>query len=308
MWTSMYSDEFVPSQLNNIIDYMKSPDLLFLQLERSNETEMLSRLTTMLSSRSGVNYTFTSITPNQESAFTDTAFPVYLYNPAVIRLQKHNLSSPAATTSQVVLSSDGHPVLKYNPGIVVPSTPSRLSLPVPQMFPLTAAWETLDGKNTFFTVNLVPPLLDFVRDPNPIRMAQAASDFVAQVLGVDETARVIAAGSFYHRYPYSPRNEGARILDSSGLQSLDVVRKIPKVERYTRVEEVGGLAEQVDHMYVSRGVGTGSGGYERVHVNTWRPYEEGNYQTADPIVAKLDICESRGSGGVVLEPVVVDEE
>jgi hypothetical protein len=197
MWTNTYEDDLyhLAFQINNTLDYMKSPDLLFLQLQHSNRAEALSQLATMLSSRNSINYTYASITPEQEGPFDETAIsmylgPVYLYNPAVLRLQKHNLSSPG-TTNQVLLSSDGKPVLKYNPGVLMPSTDFD-----EEMLPLIAAWETLDGKSTFFTINSVPPRADAGNDPYPKPLAQATSDFITQVLSVDETARIIAAGSF----------------------------------------------------------------------------------------------------------------
>jgi predicted extracellular nuclease len=70
----------------------------------------------------------------------------YLYNPKVIRLRKPNQGG--STDAQVVLPG---PELKYNPGRIDPLNPAAWKA---SRKPLAAAWETLDGKNKFFTVNV----------------------------------------------------------------------------------------------------------------------------------------------------------
>jgi hypothetical protein len=282
---------FIPSEMNKILDHMKAPDLVFLQLESYNATETLSGVTAMLSLRSDVNYTYAHVGYGDNTPYS--AHSVYLYNPAVVRLHKPNLSGPA-TPNEVLTSSDGRPELRYNPGIVARSNSSDIgaTLSTPLDLPLIAAWETVDGQNMFFTVNLVGG-----NHFTHVAVATAASNFISQILAVDLTARIIAAGIF------RDSSDMREFQDLSRLQDLDVVKKVPKVERYTEI--TSGVGRKVELMAVSRGVGTGTGGFEHVHINTW---SWDSPQNCDPLVAKLDVCESRGAGGVVLEPVVVDEE
>lgn len=99
--------------------------------------------------QSGVSYAFTSIDPvnNQDGGAPGGNIRVaYLYNPDIIRLRKPNPGS--STDAQVVLPG---PELKFNPGRIDPLNTATWSA---SRKPLTAAWETLDGKNKFFTVNV----------------------------------------------------------------------------------------------------------------------------------------------------------
>jgi len=108
-------------------------------------------LTTLINSikeQSGVTYAYTEILPvdGQDGGAPGGNIRVaYLYNPLIIRLRKPNPGN--STTANEVLAG---PELKYNPGRIAPSdvawTASRK--------PVAAAWETLDGKNKFFTVNV----------------------------------------------------------------------------------------------------------------------------------------------------------
>lgn len=137
---------------------MKTPTLLFLQeiqddngATNNGVVSANLTLTTLIDSikaQSGVAYAYAEIDPvnNQDGGEPGGNIRVaYLYNPLVLRL--HNANPGNSTTANKVLPG---PELKYNPGRIAPAdaawTDSRK--------PLAAAWETLDGENKFFTVNV----------------------------------------------------------------------------------------------------------------------------------------------------------
>ncbi len=119
--------------------------LIFLVVD-ANLT--LTTLVNKIYNISGVQYAWTEVIPENG---LDGGQPggnirqAYLYKPTLLRLHKPNLGG--ALDANEVLPG---PELKYNPGRIEPSnvafTASRK--------PLAAAWETLDGKNKFFTINL----------------------------------------------------------------------------------------------------------------------------------------------------------
>jgi predicted extracellular nuclease len=101
-----------------------------------------------ISAQSGVSYAFTEIDPvdDQDGGQPGGNIRVaYLHNQAVIRLRNPNPGS--STEANVVLPG---PELKYNPGRIDPLNTAWTA----SRKPLAAAWETLDGKNKFFTINV----------------------------------------------------------------------------------------------------------------------------------------------------------
>lgn len=109
----------------------------------------LTTLVESIRAQSGLQYAFTSIDPvnNQDGGAPGGNIRVaYLYNPSIIRLRKPNTGS--STDAQEVLPG---PELKFNPGRIDPLNPTAWTA---SRKPLSAAWETLDGKNKFFTVNV----------------------------------------------------------------------------------------------------------------------------------------------------------
>jgi predicted extracellular nuclease len=108
----------------------------------------LSTLVQSIVNQGGIEYSFVNIAPvNKE----DGGQPggnirvAYLYDASVIRLRNAN---PGSNTdaNEVLPGAE----LKYNPGLIDPSNDAWDD----SRKPLAAAWETLDGKNKFFTVNV----------------------------------------------------------------------------------------------------------------------------------------------------------
>jgi len=152
------TSKILPTIASHIASLLKTPTLVFLQ-EIQDDSGATNNgivsanltLTTLINSikeQSGVTYAYTEIDPVNGK---DGGQPggnirvAYLYNPQIIRLRKPNAGN--STVANEVLAG---PELKYNPGRIAPAdaawTASRK--------PLVAAWETLDGKNKFFTVNV----------------------------------------------------------------------------------------------------------------------------------------------------------
>lgn len=185
--------------------------------------------------------------------------------------------------------------MKYNPGRIDPLNTEAWTA---SRKPLAAAWETLDGKNKFFTVNVHfgskggsssiegdarPPVNGGVED----RAAQAnvTASFISQILALDPLARVITSGDFNEFTFVSPLETFASV---SGLQDLDEVAGIEKTERYSYLFDMN--CQELDHMFVSEALAKRKPGFEHVHVNTWATFAN-QISDHDPAVARFDVCE-----------------
>ncbi|KAI1844180.1 hypothetical protein JX266_009664 [Neoarthrinium moseri] len=288
---------------HHIVDYMQTPDLVFLQEVQDNDGETddgvvdsditLSTLAAAIATLSGVTYNYTYIVPVNDK---DGGAPggnirvAYLFRPDVLQLRNPNPGS--STTANEVLAG---PELKYNPGRIDPTNAAWDS----SRKPLAAAWETLDGNNTFFTVNVhwaskggSSSIQGDARPPvngalaARLAQAEATAKFVAQILAEDSHAKVIVAGDF-NEYPVVKPIED--FLSLSGLKDLDVVAGIPEVERYTYVFDMN--HQELDHMFVSPALASkcAKSKFEHIHVNTWVPYDD-QVSDHDPSVAKLNLC------------------
>lgn len=148
----------VQAVAHHIVDYMLTPDLIFIQEIQDNDGETddgvvesdvtLSTLIAAIGALSNVTYNYTYVAPVDDE---DGGAPggnirvAYLYRPEVLQLR--NPSPGNSTAANEVLPG---PELKYNPGRIDPSNAAWTA----SRKPLVAAWETLDGNNTFFTVNV----------------------------------------------------------------------------------------------------------------------------------------------------------
>lgn len=109
----------------------------------------LTTLTAAISSIGGPEYEFVDIDPVDDQDGGEPGGNIrtaYLYNPSILRLRKPNPGS--STDANEVLAG---PELKYNPGRI---DPTNIDAWRNSRKPLAAAFETLDGKNKFFTINV----------------------------------------------------------------------------------------------------------------------------------------------------------
>lgn len=108
----------------------------------------LTTLTSAINSLGGPAYDFAQIDPVDDKnggAPGGNIRTAYLYNPEILRLRKPNFGSSIAANE--VLAG---PELKYNPGLIDPTNAAWTA----SRKPLVAAFETLDGKSSFFTINV----------------------------------------------------------------------------------------------------------------------------------------------------------
>ncbi|KAK5725938.1 hypothetical protein LTR15_004128 [Elasticomyces elasticus] len=231
-----------------VVNDLRSPDLLFIQEIQDNNGATndavvdanltLSALTSAINAASStVSYTAVDIDPVDDQDGGEPGGNIrvaYLYNPKVLRL--HNARPGSSTDATEVLPG---PELSFNPGRIDPTNEAWRA----SRKPLVAAWETLDGKNKFFTVNVHwtskgggsslqgdarPPVNGGVAQRNS--QAQITGDFIAQILEEDSNAAIVSAGD-YNEFTFVQPLE--TFASASGLVDLDVAAGILPVERYT---------------------------------------------------------------------------
>ncbi|KAI9925635.1 hypothetical protein ASPWEDRAFT_41755 [Aspergillus wentii DTO 134E9] len=293
----------LPKVAAHIVEYLKSPVLVFLQeiqdddgptddgVTSSNKT--LTTLTNEIQSRNGRNYTFTDIPPINDH---DGGQPggnirvAYLYDPTVIQL--HNPNPGSNSDANDVLPG---PELKFNPGLIDPGNEAWEST----RKPLAAAWETVGdgGKNVFFTINVHltskggsssiegdarPPVNKGVEKRT--EQAEVVANFTSTLLATSPDAKILISGDF-NEFAFAPPLQ--TLQAKSGLKDLDDVVGTPSTERYTYLYDAN--CQQLDHMFVSEALGNEKARMEHVHVNTWVGSAE-QVSDHDPTVAVLDVC------------------
>jgi predicted extracellular nuclease len=249
------------------------------------------KLVSAIEAIGGPTYSFASIDPVDDK---DGGAPggnirqAYLYDSRAIQL--HNPNQGSSVDANAVLPG---PTLKFNPGRVEPLnavwTRSRK--------PLVAAWQTLDGKNNFFTINVHftsklgsspiggdyrPPINKGIETREAQMMLTA--DFVTRILKQDANAKIIVSGDFNEFAFLEPMEKFKSV---SGLYDLDDIVRSPEKERYSTIFERN--CQQLDYTYVSKALTKGAA-YEHIHVNTWANLDE-QITDHDPSVAMLDVCQ-----------------
>lgn len=149
----------VEAVAQHIVNYLKTPDLVFLQEVQDDNGAVddgtvssdltLSTLAAAIEKASGgFAYNFTYVAPvnkNDGGAPGGNIRTAYLFRRDVLALRDPN---PAGSTVANEVLPGG--ALKYNPGLIDPTNEAFTN----SRKPLTAVWQTLDGNNTFYTVNV----------------------------------------------------------------------------------------------------------------------------------------------------------
>lgn len=242
----------MPKVASQIVKYLKSPDLLFIQEVQDNTgatddgvvsaNKTLATLISAIKSAGGPNYEYVTIEPvndedgGQPGGNIRTA---YLYNPSLLSLKYPNPGSSTDANEVIVDAETGQPSLKFNPGRVDPLNAAWKAT----RKPLVAEWITKDGKKPFFTVNVHmtskgggssvhgdvrPPINGGVAKRT--QQAEITAKFISQILQADPSARVIAAGDFNEFAFVKPLTTFAEV---SGLKELDEALNTPVENRYT---------------------------------------------------------------------------
>ncbi|KAL4901707.1 hypothetical protein BDW74DRAFT_69109 [Aspergillus multicolor] len=295
------SSDTIEAIANHIANYLNGPAIMCLQEIQDNDGETddgvvdanvtLSTLAELISAAGGPDYDFTEIAPidgENGGAPGGNIRTAYLYDPSIVQLRNPNPGS--ASEANEVLSG---PELKYNPGLIDPTNEAWDA----SRKPLAAAWETVDGKNTFFTINVHfaskgggsylqgderPPVNGGVDQRTS--QAEIVASFVASILEEDSSAKILTTGDFNEFAFVQPLTT---FVSKSGLTDLDEIVGIDPIERYTYIYDSN--HEQLDHMFVSEALGEGAQ-MEHVHVNTWVNYDDAP-SDHDPTVALFNVCE-----------------
>ncbi|THC91200.1 hypothetical protein EYZ11_009349 [Aspergillus tanneri] len=295
-----YNLKTLPHIAGHIAKELKSPTLVFLQEIQDDDgqtddgvisaNKTLSTLTKEIKNQGGIDYDFVDIDPvnGQDGGQPGGNIRVaYLYDPSVIQLRNPN----PGTSSDANKVLPG-PELKYNPGLIDPTNVAWNS----SRKPLVAAWETLDRKNKFFTINVHftskgggssidgdarPPVNGGIDQRES--QARAVAGFVTSILSEDSKAKIITSGDFNEFAFVKPLEV---FTSESKLQDLDDVVRTPATERYTYLYDSN--CQQLDHVYVSEAL-TENAHMEHVHVNTWVSYGD-QASDHDPTVALLNVC------------------
>ncbi|KAG9199599.1 hypothetical protein G6514_008361 [Epicoccum nigrum] len=298
------TSEHLPHVAEQIVDYLKSPDVVFIQEVQddngvTNDAVVsanltLTTLTQAISAAGGPNYSFVDIAPvdDQDGGAPGGNIRVaYLYKSSLVRLFNANPGGSLDATAVL----DG-PSLSFNPGRIDPANPAWSA----SRKPLVAQWEVIGKKGkvsgNFFTINVHfgskggsssimgdarPPVNGGVDDR--LEQATLTASFVKEILSKDKNARIITAGDFNEFTFVEPLKEYVKI---SGLKDMDAVAKIDELERYTYLFDMN--AQQLDHMFISPSL-TDKAKYEHVHLTTWVSYDE-QVSDHDPSVARMDVC------------------
>ncbi|TDZ25438.1 hypothetical protein Cob_v001740 [Colletotrichum orbiculare MAFF 240422] len=296
----------LPAVAAHIVDYMKTPDLIFVQEVQDNSGPTnngvvssnitLANLAAAIESQTNGSavYDFVTIDPvdGQDGGQPGGNIRVaYLYKPTAVELYKPNPGS--STDANEVLEG---PALKYNPGRIEPASSAWDA----SRKPLAAAWRAVNGpqNKVFFTVNVhwasKGGSSSLHGDPRPpsnggvdqrIQQAEITGSFIGKILAADPNARVIASGDFNEFTFVEPLTTFAA---KSGLIDLDEAVGIPVTERYTYVYDMN--AQQLDHMFVSPALAKANQTrYEHVHINSWELYDD-LVSDHDPSVAIFNVC------------------
>lgn len=302
----------LPALAAQIVSHLKSPDLLFLQEVQDNDgatnsgqvsaNETLSALVSAIAAAGGVSYTYTDIAPsnNQDGGAPGSNIRVaYLFNPAVLSLRDANPGDALTPATITADAATRQPVLSPNPARIAPASEAWTA----SRKPLVAAFTVKGTNKPLFAINVHfgskggsssihgdprPPVNGGVED----RLAQATlvKEFIDRIVAVDEDAHIISAGDFNEFSFVEPMEIITGGKGKAVMKEVDEIVRIPEEERYSY--SFDGNCQQLDHMFVSRGVWKNRKGgvreYEHLHVNTWA----GRAQVSDhdPAVGVVGIC------------------
>ncbi|KAL2200151.1 Endonuclease/exonuclease/phosphatase-like protein [Corynascus similis CBS 632.67] len=310
----------LPNVASQIVEYLKTPDLLFIQevQDDSGPTDdgvvtanaTLTALVDAVQAISNVTYAFTEVEPvsNADGGQPGGNIRVaYLYRPGVVSLYKPNKGGADDATEVVAAQGKGKgkgkgkvkgygvaPELSFNPGRVDPANPAWKDT----RKPLAAAWKAKGASRPFYTVNVHwsskgggtslhgdqrPPINGAVE----ARTAQAnvTGSFIAKILDLDPTANVIAAGDFNEFAFVQPLKTFEAV---SKMVELDESVETPAEERYTYAYDMN--AQALDHMFVSPALAKSkTTQFEHIHVNSWAAFDD-VVSDHDPSVALFDLC------------------
>ncbi|KAK7690827.1 hypothetical protein QCA50_005928 [Cerrena zonata] len=323
----------VPLVAKHIVEYLHTPDILFLQEIQSDSgsrdngvvtaNKTLSTLVQAISSAaaqlgaSGAPfvYDFVNIPPqnNMDGGKPGSNIRVaYLWNPNKVSLLPGHVVGSATQNTEVVQSEKGEVNLNHNPGRIQPNHEAWEET----RKPMAAAWQTTDGSR-FFTVNVHLSSKRFGSSPHgdarpPVngrverrtQQVNITADFVKNILQKDVNASVIVAGDMND---FTQTRSVFRSF-TDVLTDINDASGVDPVERYTYVYEQH--MQEIDHMFVSDAIVRRGTQVEHIHVNTWARSTSSSDRASDhdPTVAKVWVCDKPSEVGSKSPPYLVVQE
>ncbi|KAG8816646.1 hypothetical protein FRC19_011897 [Serendipita sp. 401] len=297
-WNSTH----LPLAAAQIGDYLKNPDLVFLQeiqddtgptddgVVSSNKT--LQTFVDAIAAHSGVTYSFAYIAPEndkdggQPGGNIRTAF---LYKSDRLKLVDPNFGGALDKTEAV--NKNGTIGLTFNPGRIEPANEAWAAT----RKPLVAQFKSIPSGEDIFAINVhmsskggsssvhgnARPPVNGVVDKR-IAQVKLLADFVGSILAINVNVSVIASGDF------NEYGQTGAVFDSLRvhLEDIDEAAGIPPTERYTYVFDMN--SQQLDHAFISSKLQKGAE-VEHLHVNNWVKYSA-RTSDHDPSVSRVKIC------------------
>ncbi len=283
-----------------IVDHLKSPDLLGLQEIQDNNgptnngtvaaDQTYQKLIDAISTAGGPTYQYRDIAPvnNQDGGEPGGNIRVGFLFRTDRGLSFTDRAGGTATNAVSVVSGPSGPELSYSPGRIDPTnsafTDSRK--------PLAGEFQ-FNGDTLFVIVNHFnskggdDPLFGFAQPPvfssETQRLAQAAvvNGFVDDLLALDASAHIIVLGDL-NDFQFS-----APLIALEGGVLTDLVDTLPAAERYTYIYD--GNAEVLDHILVSDDLADNvSYDFDVVHLNAEFP-EVDRVTDHDPPLARFQL-------------------
>ncbi|PVG00410.1 DNase I-like protein [Serendipita vermifera] len=299
-----FNSTHLPTVATHISDYLKNPDLVFLQevqddtgpaddgVVSSNKT--LDTLVSAITAHGGANYSYTYIAPVNDQDGGEPGGnirPVFLYRSERLKLVNPNYGGSTDKTEAV--NQNGAVGLTFNPGRIDPANTAWNAT----RKPLVALFESIPSGERLFAINVhmsskggsssihgdARPPVNGVVDKR-IAQVKLLADFVGSILTINPNASIIASGDFNE---YGQTNA---VYDSlhAHLKDIDEAAGIPPVERYTYVFDMN--SQQLDHAFISPKLQPGAE-VEHLHINNWVKYSE-RTSDHDPSVARVKLCKA----------------
>jgi hypothetical protein len=272
--------ERVAKLADQIVNMMLSPDIIALQEIQDNNgapnmdgveaDETYQAIIDKVLALGGPEYGYVNIDPkagNDGGISGGNIRNGYLYR-LDSSLTLANAPHGDAVTPVEILDQGGKPMLSLNPGRIDPENRAFDQSRKPIVVQFLYKGESLFLINNHFNSKggdmplygkVQPPKLE--TEAQRILQAQVVSDFVAEMLALDPTARVIVMGDL-NDFQFSPPVE---ILKGDGLLT-DLVETLPVEERYTYIYY--GNGQVLDHIMVSETLLGELNAFDILHINS----------------------------------------
>ena len=278
--------ERVAKLADQIVNMMLSPDIIALQEIQDNNgapnmdgvaaDETYQAIIDAVVGLGGPTYAYVNIDPkagNDGGISGGNIRNGYLYR-LDSGLTVVNAPHGDAVTPVEILVQNDKPMLSLNPGRIDPENRAFDQSRKPIVVQFLYKGESLFLINNHFNSKggdmplfgkVQPPKLE--SEAPRVQQAQVVFDFVAALLAVDPTARVVVMGDL-NDFQFSPPLE---VLKTDGLLT-DLVETLPVEERYTYVYD--GNGQVLDHILISEAMLNTLSEFNILHINSGYDIEQ----------------------------------